>query len=133
MIPIRSTIKTEIVPYVNCALLAVNVLVFAYTLFLTGEALQTFYQTHGIVPSKITALETYGFLDRTAKYFSSMFIHENWIHMGGNLIFLYIFGNAIDGPLAGKNLAPVVHGNHFWFAWAVFKPDTILYQGEYGA
>ena len=43
-----------------------------------------------------------------------------------------IFGNAIDGPLAGKNLAPVVHGNHFWFAWAVFKPDTILYQGEDG-
>ena len=44
-----------------------------------------------------------------------------------------IFGNATDGPLAGKKLAPVVHGNHFWFAWAVFKPDTILYQGEDGA
>ncbi|MYC06444.1 MAG: DUF3179 domain-containing protein [Chloroflexi bacterium] len=44
-----------------------------------------------------------------------------------------IFGNATDGPLAGKKLTPVVHGNHFWFAWAVFKPDTILYQGEDGA
>ena len=44
-----------------------------------------------------------------------------------------IFGNATDGPLAGKNLSPIVHGNHFWFAWAVFKPDTILYQGEDGA
>ena len=43
-----------------------------------------------------------------------------------------IFGNATDGPLAGKKLAPVVHGNHFWFAWAVFKPDTILYQGKDG-
>lgn len=99
MIPIRSTIKTEIVPYVNYALLAVNVVVFAYTLSLTGEGLEMFYQTHGIVPSRITALEAYGFLDRTAKYFSSMFIHENWIHVAGNLIFLYIFGNAIEDLL----------------------------------
>ena len=43
-----------------------------------------------------------------------------------------IFGNAVEGTLAGKSLAPVVHGNHFWFAWAVFKPDTILYQGRNG-
>ena len=99
MIPIRSTIKTEIVPYVNYALIAVNILVFAYTLSLAGESLGMFYQTHGIVPSKITALGTYGFFDRTAKYFSSMFIHENWIHIAGNLVFLYIFGNVIEDLL----------------------------------
>ncbi len=99
MIPIRSTIKTEIVPCVNYALLAVNALVFAYTLFLAGDALEIFYRTHGIVPEKVTALETYGFLERTAKYFSSMFIHENWLHLGGNLVFLYIFGNAIEDLL----------------------------------
>ena len=44
-----------------------------------------------------------------------------------------ILGNALEGPLEGKSLAPVMHGNHFWFAWAVFKPDTILYQGRDGA
>lgn len=44
-----------------------------------------------------------------------------------------ILGNAVEGALAGKTLAPVVHGNHFWFAWAVFKPETILYQGGDGA
>ena len=99
MIPIRSTIRTEIVPYVNYTLLAVNILVFAYTLSLTGESLGTFYHTHGIVPSKIITLETYGFFDRTAKYFSSMFIHENWLHIAGNLIFLYIFGNGIEDLL----------------------------------
>jgi len=99
MIPIRSTIKTEIIPYVNYTLLAVNIAIFAYALSLTGESLEMFYQTHGIVPSKITALDTYGFFDRTAKYFSSMFIHENWVHIAGNLIFLYIFGNGIEDLL----------------------------------
>jgi hypothetical protein len=33
-------------------------------------------------------------------------------------------GQAVSGPLAGRRLEPVIHGDHFWFAWAVFKPDT---------
>ena len=33
-------------------------------------------------------------------------------------------GRATAGPLAGKQLEPVVSGTHFWFAWAVFKPNT---------
>ncbi len=41
-----------------------------------------------------------------------------------------VLGQAIDGPLAGKRLTPIVHGDHFWFAWAAFKPDTIVYQVE---
>jgi hypothetical protein len=41
-----------------------------------------------------------------------------------------VLGQAIEGPLAGSSLAPIVHGDHFWFAWAAFKPDTIIYQPE---
>lgn len=33
-------------------------------------------------------------------------------------------GAAVSGPLAGANLETALHGNHFWFAWAVFKPGT---------
>ena len=40
-----------------------------------------------------------------------------------------ILGHAVDGELAGKMLAPIVHGNHFWFAWAAFNPDTAIYPG----
>ncbi len=38
-----------------------------------------------------------------------------------------ILGTAISGPLAGTHLVPVVHGQHFWFAWAVFRPKTRVY------
>jgi hypothetical protein len=41
-----------------------------------------------------------------------------------------IIGQAVDGPLAGQQLEPIVHGDHFWFSWAAFKPDTLIYQGE---
>lgn len=39
-----------------------------------------------------------------------------------------ILGQAVAGPLKGKKLTPVVHGNHFWFAWVVFKPNTKVYS-----
>jgi hypothetical protein len=38
-----------------------------------------------------------------------------------------ILGQAINGPLAGETLTPIVHGDHFWFSWAAFKPDTLIY------
>ncbi len=36
------------------------------------------------------------------------------------------FGLAVSGELEGQELVPVIHGDHFWFAWAAFKPDTRL-------
>jgi hypothetical protein len=41
-----------------------------------------------------------------------------------------ILGQAIDGPLAGRQLEPIVHGDHFWFSWAAFKPDTVIYSAS---
>ena len=40
-----------------------------------------------------------------------------------------ILGQAKQGPLTGQALTPVIHGNHFGFAWGAFKPDTLIYQG----
>ena len=41
-----------------------------------------------------------------------------------------ILGQAIEGPLAGKELTRIVHADHFWFAWGAFKPDTLIYKGS---
>jgi hypothetical protein len=43
-----------------------------------------------------------------------------------------VLGQATTGPLAGNNLKAIVHGDHFWFAWAAFRPDTIIYEGGGG-
>ncbi len=43
-----------------------------------------------------------------------------------------ILGHAVEGPLAGNSLTPIVHGDHFWFAWGAFNPDTVIYQGAMG-
>ncbi|MBM4438077.1 MAG: DUF3179 domain-containing protein [Actinobacteria bacterium] len=39
-----------------------------------------------------------------------------------------IAGVATAGPFQGRRLPPLVHANHFWFAWAAFKPDTRVYR-----
>ena len=41
-----------------------------------------------------------------------------------------IIGEAIQGPLTGTTLTPVLHGDYFWFAYGAFRPDTIVYQGS---
>lgn len=41
-----------------------------------------------------------------------------------------ILGQATDGPLVGETLRPILHGDYFWFAWAAFQPDTVIYDSE---
>lgn len=38
-----------------------------------------------------------------------------------------VAGIATDGELAGTRLEPVIHGDHFWFAWAAFSPKTTIW------
>ena len=41
-----------------------------------------------------------------------------------------VTGRAIDGPLSGTVLEPVPHGDHFWFAWAAFVPQTGIWTSD---
>ena len=40
-----------------------------------------------------------------------------------------ILGKGVEGPMAGTALTPIIHGDHFWFAWGAFEPDTKIYRG----
>lgn len=39
-------------------------------------------------------------------------------------------GRATEGPLAGARLTPVPHGNHFWFAWTAFRPQSAMWSAQ---
>ena len=39
-----------------------------------------------------------------------------------------IMGQGVEGALVGRQLTEVPHGNHFWFAWAVFRPETKIWR-----
>lgn len=99
MIPIKDENPTRKVPYVNWALILVNIVVFFYTL-LNGSLNEQNCSpsnticNYGLVPVQIiagTGLVT---------LLTSMFLHGRLLHIGGNMLYLYIFGDNVE-DLAG--------------------------------
>jgi membrane associated rhomboid family serine protease len=88
VIPLRDTIPAARVPVVNYAIIAANVVVFLYETSL-GSRAEAFLFTYGLVPRHfaLTALAT------------SMFLHGGFLHLGGNMLYLYIFGDNVEDRL----------------------------------
>lgn len=96
MIPIGDSIPTNRFPSVTYALIALNVLVFLYELTL-GPNLPGFFETYGFIPGKVTAQALAAAPgDVGVRFFGSMFIHGNWLHLGGNMLYLWIFGDNVE-------------------------------------
>lgn len=95
MFPIRDHNPSGCVPFVTYGLIAMNVGVFLYSLQFadTPRTLQTFYAQYALVPRFLT--EGFGF----AGLFTSMFLHGGWMHIIGNMLFLYIFGDNLEDEM----------------------------------
>ena len=83
----------------NYALIAANLLVFVYALFLDGAALEALHRVYGLIPYRVFPPDAYGALERTSMFFSSMFVHGGWLHIAGNVVFLHIFGRGVEDRL----------------------------------
>ncbi len=93
MIPLRSTERLQSTTFVVGILIAINVLVFLYQVSLDPYALQQFIEHWGIVPDSISGnLET---------LLTSMFLHGGWLHLGGNMLFLWVFGRNVEDIIGG--------------------------------
>ena len=88
VIPLRDTIPSSRVPIVNYTIIAVNVAVFLHEATL-GRRSEAFLFTYGLVPREfmVTTL------------FTSMFVHAGWLHVLGNMLYLYIFGDNVEDRL----------------------------------
>ena len=95
MFPIRDHNPSGRLPLVTYALLAVNIGVFlAYWLTLQGgNQLGQFFYDWGLVPDRLLA----GYSPATA--ISHMFLHGGWLHLAGNMLFLWIFGDNLEDEL----------------------------------
>jgi membrane associated rhomboid family serine protease len=93
MIPIRDTIPSRSFPIVNTTLIVVNILVFFYELSL-GSHLPRFINRYGLIPASFTASGDADF--RIYPFFTFMFLHGGWLHIIGNMLYLYIFGDNVE-------------------------------------
>ena len=95
MIPLRDINPTRRVPIATGVLIAINVLVFLYQQSLPERGLEAFVFRFGLMPAAVT-----GDFNRFAyTVVTSMFLHGDWLHIGSNLLYLWIFGNNIEDRL----------------------------------
>ena len=105
MIPLRDANPVRRTPIVTIALIVACAVAFAYRLGAESNAGETgveeLFFTFGIVPAELLGdLERGRFIgEETLAVFTSMFLHVNLIHLVGNLIYLWIFGNNIEDRL----------------------------------
>lgn len=95
MIPLKDTIKSSTFPFVNITFITLNILIFLYQQSL-GTHINDFIYHYGLVPSVLLSKSGISLADRLFPFLSSMFLHGGWMHIIGNMLFLYIFGDNVE-------------------------------------
>ncbi len=101
MIPIKDENPTSTTPFVNYGLIIANVVVFIFTYF--GPNFNQVVLTYGLTPAQ--AFTSPGPISQgptsagPITFITSMFLHGGLLHIGGNMLFLYIFGDNVEDLL----------------------------------
>lgn len=103
MFPLKDTIRARGVPFVNYAIIAVNLLVFALEATLGPRQLQSFIFSFGLIPRQLFA----GGTGEVFTVLTSMFVHGGWFHVLSNMWALFIFGDNVEIRLG--------HGRYLFF------------------
>jgi len=98
MIPLRDTTKSGVFPFVNLTLITINIVVFLYEASL-GRNMHHFILDYGLIPAKVFSSANIGLGERLFPFISSMFIHGGWLHIIGNALFLFIFGDNVEARM----------------------------------
>ncbi len=93
MIPLKDNVPSKTRPWVNYSIIFVNVFVFLYELtLLNAGLLEKFILNWGFVPFNFLNSP----LTKTPTLFSAMFLHGGLTHLGGNMLYLWIFGDNVE-------------------------------------
>ncbi|MBE0412955.1 rhomboid family intramembrane serine protease [Yoonia sp.] len=95
MFPIRDHNPSTRTPYVTLTLIGVNVAVFLFglVLFQTEREMNQLYFNYAMIPLRISGGEGY------AGLVTSIFLHGGFMHLGGNMLFLWIFGDNLEDEM----------------------------------
>ena len=89
MIPLRDVIPSRTTPYITVTIIILNVLAWLFELALPADVRTVFLQVYGVVPADFHA----------TTLITSMFLHGGWMHVLGNMWYLWIFGDNVEDRL----------------------------------
>lgn len=94
MFPIRDHNPSGRTPFVTLALIAINIVVFCgYWTTMTENEIGWFFMNWGSVPARVMSG------DGIETIFTSMFLHGGWLHLAGNMLFLWIYGDNLEDEM----------------------------------
>ena len=97
MIPLKDDNPTSSVPFVTFSLLAVNILVSLYQLGLPESSYSALIYQMGVIPDEVTTGVRFApDFPVPLTLFTSMFLHGGLLHLAGNMLYLWIFGNNVE-------------------------------------
>jgi membrane associated rhomboid family serine protease len=98
LIPLRDINPTERFAIVTFTLIVVNCAVFVYELTLGMTGGELFLVSFALIPKRLFYPDIMmgGTIPATATLFTSMFLHGGWLHIAGNMLYLWIFGNNVE-------------------------------------
>jgi membrane associated rhomboid family serine protease len=100
MLPIKDDQPRYSEPYVTWFLIALNLLIFLFESALNPRDLSRMIHEFGVVPYHTAVLLSgsprYSVQQVVLPYFTSLFLHVSWLHVLGNMWFLYIFGDNVE-------------------------------------
>jgi len=114
VIPLRDDLRSRTIPFVTVILVSLNVAVFFYQLSLqmapepgAQRAAEEFIREFGVTPCRLAG---YCRAPEDAPHpvvtiFTSMFLHGGLLHLGGNMLYLWIFGNNVEDTLGHARFA----------------------------
>ena len=89
MIPLRDVIPSRTTPVVTMTIITLNVLVFLYQWSLGDRGEDAFIYTWGLIPADF----------HVVTMFTSMFLHGGLLHIGGNMLYMWIFGDNVEDQM----------------------------------
>ena len=102
MIPLHDDNPTSIVPWMTIVFIGLCVLVFFWELSLGPGAEQAFY-SYGAIPAVVVGDKLLppqvDVIPAWLSVFTSMFMHGGWMHLIGNMLYLWIFGNNVEDAM----------------------------------
>ncbi len=116
MLPLADHNPRRTAPFINVALMIGNVLMFFWEISL-GASIQPVLQRLAFVPS--TFWSSAPIVSSIVAMFVSMFLHGGWLHLGGNMLFLWVFGDNIEDRLG--------HGRYLIFYLASGVAATLAH------
>jgi membrane associated rhomboid family serine protease len=103
MLPIRDDQPRYSTPWVNYFLIGLNLLIYLFEATLDERSLDLLVRQFGVVPAHLSGTlsgsPAYPLVAIVLPFFTSLFLHGSWMHVIGNMWFLYIFGDNVEDYL----------------------------------